>query len=232
MEIHGLNKLTLLDYPQHTACTVFTGGCNFRCPFCHNATLVLSPNSQPIIKEEEFFAFLDKRVGLLEGVCITGGEPTLVRGLIEFIEKIKAKGLKVKLDTNGSRPEIIRKLIDGKKIDYIAMDIKNSLDAYGKTIGIDNFDTTPIEESVKIIMSSGIDYEFRTTVVREYHEEENFAKIGQWLSGAKLYALQNFRDGEDLIVSGLGNHTEQKMQLFCEIVTPFFQKVLIRGKSL
>ncbi len=232
MIIHGLNKLTLLDYPEHTACTVFTGGCNFRCPFCHNATLVFNPDSQPVINEEEFFSFLNKRKGLLEGVCITGGEPTITKGLEDFIGKIKDIGLNVKLDTNGSRPEVIRKLLADRKVDYIAMDIKNSLDAYGKTIGIENFNTAPIEESVKIIMDSDIDYEFRTTVVKEYHDTENFIKIGQWLKGAKLYVLQDFRDGEDLITSGLGNHTEHKMQEFCQQLTPFFQKVLIRGKNL
>lgn len=231
MIIHGLNKLTLLDYPKHTACTVFTGGCNFRCPFCHNASLVLRPNSQPIIKEEELFEYLDKRKGVIEGVCITGGEPTLCEDLFIFIEKIKERGFLVKLDTNGSNPKIIERLIKEKTVDFIAMDIKNSLDAYAKTIGVPNYNTSNVEQSVKIIMSSDIDYEFRTTVVKQYHDDINFIAIGNWLNGAKKYVLQSFQDGEDLISSGLGNHTNDKMRHFCTLLTPFIDKVLIRGEN-
>ena len=231
MVIHGLNKLTLLDYPHHTACTVFVGGCNFRCPFCHNASLVLRPNTQPVIKEEEFFEYLDKRKGLIEGVCITGGEPTLYSELPEFIKKIKERGFLVKLDTNGTNPDMLAQLIETKSIDYIAMDIKNSLDSYGKTVGVPNFDTTSIKRSVKIIMENGVDYEFRTTVVKEFHNDNNFLEISKWLKGAKRYVLQNFRDGEDLIMSGLGNHTDEKIRHFCGLLTPFIDKVSIRGEN-
>lgn len=231
MIIHGLNKLTLLDYPHHTACTVFTGGCNFRCPFCHNASLVLCPTSQPIISEEEFFDYLDKRKGVLEGVCITGGEPTLCPDLVTFIDKIKARGYLVKLDTNGSNPNVLKTLIAQKKLDFIAMDIKNSLDAYGETIGVANYDTSNVEESVRLIMASDIEYEFRTTVVKQYHDENNFIAIGQWLNGASKYVLQSFVDGDDLITSGLGNHTNDKMRHFCTLLTPFIDKVSIRGEN-
>ncbi len=151
MIINGLQKLTLLDYPGRTACTIFTSGCNFRCPFCHNAPLVLTPAENPVIPEEEIFFFLNKRKGILDGVCITGGEPLLQNDIEKFTGKIKKLGYMVKLDTNGSNPERLASLIEKGIIDYVAMDIKNTKDKYGQTIGVDNFDITPIEKSVELL---------------------------------------------------------------------------------
>ena len=152
MEIHGLNKTTLLDYPEHVACTVFTGHCNFRCPFCHNGDLVLDPGNQPTISEEEFFSFLDKRSAMLDGVAITGGEPTLQKDLPDFISRVKSRGLLVKLDTNGARPDIMIDLIDQGLVDYVAMDIKASLPSYAKTVGLNSLDTSAVSESVAYLL--------------------------------------------------------------------------------
>lgn len=174
---------------------------------------------------------MDKRKGLLEGVCITGGEPTLYDSLPAFIKKIKDKSFLVKLDTNGTNPDMLSQLIAEKSIDYIAMDIKNSEESYSETVGVPNCDTNPIKQSVKIIMQSDIDYEFRTTVVKQYHDDNNFLAIGRWLKGAKRYVLQSFQDGDNLIMSGLGNHTDDKMRHFCQLLTPFVDKVLIRGEN-
>ena len=170
MKIHGLNKLTLLDYPGHMACLIFTGACNYRCPFCHNASLVLNPNSQPAISEEEIFSFLQSRKGILEGVCISGGEPTLQADLPDFIRKIRAMGFHIKLDTNGSRPGILKGLLDERMLDYVSMDIKNAPEKYLTTIGIpadpqtptDNLITDSVHQSAELLMQSGIPYEFRS----------------------------------------------------------------------
>jgi len=199
MQIHGFNKTTLLDYPGHLACTVFTGSCQFRCPFCHNASLVLNPASQPVIPQEEVLATLKKRQHILEGVCITGGEPTLQADLPLFIEKIKALGLHVKLDTNGDNPAMLKYLVGENLLDYVAMDIKNSPEHYGKSIGLPDFDLTQIRESVTFLKEGHVDYEFRTTVVRQFNKAEDFEAIARWLSGAKVYYLQAFKDSGDLI---------------------------------
>ncbi|MDD7494241.1 MAG: anaerobic ribonucleoside-triphosphate reductase activating protein, partial [Eubacteriales bacterium] len=177
MLIHGLQKLTLLDYPGKVACTVFTGGCNFRCPFCHNGSLVLRPDEGEHIPEEELFALLKKRQGVLEGVCITGGEPTLAFGLETLMARIKEMGYLVKLDTNGTRPKAVKRIIDAGLADMIAMDIKNSYKKYPETCGVPGYDTAPVKESIQLIMSSGIDYEFRTTVMREFHTPDDIRAI-------------------------------------------------------
>lgn len=212
MKIMGLQKLTLLDYPGKTACTVFTAGCNFRCPFCHNASLVTHIKEETEITEEEFFAFLKKRQGVLDGVCITGGEPTLMPDLEEFIEKIKEMGFEVKLDTNGYNPNILSELIDKNLIDYVAMDIKNCKEKYGLTVGIENFDISPIEKSVEILKRGAVDFEFRTTVVDELHTAEDIEKIGKWLYPAEKYYLQGFKDSGDLIENGLHGKSENDMK--------------------
>lgn len=199
MQIHGLNKTTLLDYPEHLASTVFTGGCNFRCPFCHNKTLVLTPDKQPLINEQEVLDYFEKRKTIIEGVCITGGEPTLQKDLPEFLKKIKAIGLKVKLDTNGYRPEIIKLLYDQGLVDYIAMDIKASKERYSKVAGVSNLDLSKIEESIKFIIENFQDYEFRTTVVKELHSPDEILKIKEWLKGAKKYRLNSFRESDGVI---------------------------------
>lgn len=192
MQIHGLNKTTLLDYPEHVACTVFCGHCNFRCPFCQNADLVLNPSSQPSIPEEEFWTFLSKRKGMLEGVCITGGEPTLHKDLPDFIARIKAQGLLVKLDTNGYRPEILKKLMEENLIDYVAMDLKSSKEGYALSAGLQNFDIRAVETSVDLLMRGNIPYEFRTTVVKDLHTFQDFLSISEWIKGCRAYYLQSY----------------------------------------
>lgn len=229
MEIHGFNKTTLLDYPEHLASTIFTGGCNFRCPFCHNASLVTNPLSQPLIAEEAIFSVLEKRSHFLEGVCITGGEPTLSKELPEFIRKIKNIGLKVKLDTNGTSPHILKELINNHLVDYIAMDIKNSKKHYSISIGINNYDPSCICESVDIIMCSDIVYEFRTTVVKEHHTRDDFIDIGKWISGAKAYFIQTFKNSGDLICDNLSGFSKTEMTEFKKILLPYVEYVDIRG---
>lgn len=200
MIISGQQKLTLIDFPGHLATTIFTAGCNFRCPFCHNPELVLGGRVQVAAddsSERDFFAFLEKRRGKIEGVCITGGEPTLQPDLIDFIRKIKERGFMVKLDTNGTRPDVVKKLIDQRLLDFVAMDIKNRLEKYGKTAGT-KLDPERIELSVDLIRNNLADYEFRTTVVPGLHEEEDFLAIARWLSGSRAYYLQEYR--EDVIL--------------------------------
>ena len=199
MKIHGLSKTTLLDYPSHLACTVFTGHCNMRCPFCQNGELVLCPDSEPGIPEEDFFSFLDSRKGRLEGVAITGGEPTVNADLVDFIKKIKERDLLVKLDSNGLRPNVLKYLIDNSLIDYAAMDIKSSKEGYPLASGIKNIDISAIEESVNILMSSSIEYEFRTTVMKELHTEKEFRSIAEWIKGCRAYYLQSYRHSETIL---------------------------------
>lgn len=228
MQIHGMNKTTLLDYPGIVATTLFTGNCNFRCPFCQNADLVLDPMSQPLISEEEIFSHLKKRKGIVKGVCVTGGEPTLQPDIMEFLSKIHEIGLLVKLDSNGYRPEVLRKLLESGCVDYFAMDIKTSLDEYDKVAGV-KIDSEKINESVSIIMNSGKEYEFRTTVVRELHNKENFEKIAELLSGAKQYFLQGYVDSERVISPGFTAYSLNELEEFKEILQPKIKKVYIRG---
>lgn len=192
MVIGGFQRLTLIDYPGKIATTVFTVGCSFRCPFCHNPELVLSPGVSNSM-EKDFFAFLEKRKEKLEGVCITGGEPTIQPDLVGFIKKIKKMGFSVKLDSNGSRPDVLKKIIDGKMVDFIAMDIKNCPERYSETNGVKT-DVERIKLSVQMIMNSGIPYEFRTTVVPGIHKKEDFDKIVKWIKGASAYYLQEYRE--------------------------------------
>ena len=199
MRLGGIQKLTLLDYPGTVACTVFTLGCNMRCPFCHNGELVLCPDSEPGIPEEDFFAFLESRKNRLEGVAITGGEPTVNADLVDFIKKIKERDLLVKLDSNGTRPDILKELIDSSLVDYIAMDIKSSKEGYPKACGLKSMDLSVIEESVKLLMNSGIEYEFRTTVMKELHSEKEFREIAEWIKGCSAYYLQSYRPAETLL---------------------------------
>lgn len=236
MIICGLQKLTLLDFPGRMACIIFTKGCDFRCPFCHNASLVINAQEnsdrqldiQPIT-EDEIFSFLKKRSGILDGVVITGGEPTLQKDLIPFIAKIKELGYKVKLDTNGNRPQVVESLLAQDLIDYIAMDIKNCKEKYARTIGVNKFDISNIIRSVDIIKASGIDYEFRTTVVDNFHSDEDFVSIGKWLSGAKAYYLQNFVDSGDLIAPGCRGASPEKMAQYKEITAKYIPNTSIRG---
>jgi len=229
MEIHGLVKTTLLDYPQHVAATVFTGGCNFRCPFCHNKDLVLHPNSVPLIHEDELFSFLKKRHGVLDGVCITGGEPTLQPDLISFIRKIKELGFLVKLDTNGYCPEVLHQLLEEHLLDYVAMDIKNSPEKYALTSGIFNLNLDKINHSIELLLACSIPYEFRTTLVSELHTAEDITKIGQWIKGASAYFLQAYKESDSVISKGFTPCTYEQMKSFIGLLQPDILRVEMRG---
>ncbi|HBI74169.1 MAG TPA: anaerobic ribonucleoside-triphosphate reductase activating protein [Lachnospiraceae bacterium] len=229
MQIHGFNKTTLLDYPQHLAATIFLGSCNMRCPFCHNSSLVLHPDSIPAIPTEEVLSYLAKRRGILEGVCITGGEPTVNPDLPDLIKEIKALGLKVKLDTNGSNPSLLKALVEDKLIDYVAMDIKNSRENYGLSVGIKEYNTNKINDSITYLLTSPIAYEFRTTIVKEHHTSEDIRSIGQWISGAKAYYLQSYKDSGEILSPGLSSHTKDTLLSFVKLLTPYVEKVELRG---
>lgn len=229
MKIMGLQKLTLLDFPGKMACTVFTGGCNFRCPFCHNASLVIGPEYVPLMTEDEFFDFLNKRKGVLDGVCITGGEPTLQPDLEEFITKIKALGYAVKLDTNGFLPDKMISLVEKGLIDYVAMDIKSSPSGYGRATGIQGFNLAPIKRSVDFLKKGMVDYEFRTTVVKELHGENEINDIADWLQGDSKYFLQGFEDSGNLINDSLHGYDENKMQSLLNLLKNRLPKAQIRG---
>ena len=229
MRISGLQKTTLLDFPGRVACTIFLNGCNFRCPFCQNSE-ILDGRGGEDIAEEELFAFLRKRKGILDGVCVSGGEPLVHAETLELLGKIKALGYGVKLDTNGAFPERLKEAARAGLVDFVAMDIKNSPKNYAKTAGV-AVDMAKIEESAKFLMESGIEYEFRTTVVKELHAAEDFVRIGQWLRGAKRYFLQAFRDGETVLQSGLTPCTDAEMQTFKQLLKPYIPNVLIRGEE-
>ncbi len=229
MYINGLQKLTLLDFPGKLAATVFFGGCNFRCPFCHNASLVLRPAEAEKISEEQFFSFLKSRIGKLEGVCITGGEPTLYPELPSLIKKIKDMGFAVKLDTNGTSPDMLESLVSRGLIDYVAMDIKNSPEKYPLTSGVTNVDMSKIERSVAFLLSDKVDYEFRTTVVRELHTPADFLAISEWIKGAKRMFLQSFKDSGDLIAQGFSGYCEEEMRAILDQILPNVPNAQIRG---
>jgi len=195
MNINGIQKLTLIDYPGKVACTLFTGGCNFRCPFCHNAGLVINPDASEIISEDEILSFLKKRVNLLDGVCITGGEPLMQKDITRFAGEIKKLGFAVKIDTNGSFPERLKELVESKNIDYVAMDIKNAPSKYASTVGKEDCFLPAIQKSVEYLKSGVIDFEFRTTAVRQFHNARDFLEMGEWIQGSHTkWYLQNFCD--------------------------------------
>ena len=227
MNISGIQKLTLLDYPGKCACTLFLAGCNLRCPFCHNASLVVG-QAPAAMTEEEFFAFLKKRRGLLDGVCVTGGEPTLRKDLPDFIRRIKEMGYLVKLDTNGSNPEMLRQLLAEKLLDYVAMDIKNCPERYAETCG--GIDILPqVQESLAILKEDNVEYELRTTLCRPFHDESALEAMGKWLSGTKNYYLQNFVDSGDLIGSEVSGFTKEEMEALRNSVLPHIPTTRIRG---
>lgn len=233
--ISGLQKLTLLDYPGKIACTVFLGECNFRCPFCHNGSLVVPSEISELMSEDEFLAFLDSRIGRLDGVCISGGEPTLTPNLADFIRKIKERGFAVKLDTNGSRPEVLRSVIDENLLDYVAMDIKNSPENYAKTVGFNSeFEVRnsklieSVRESAKILMQGRVDFEFRTTLCRELHSEGDIEAIGKWLSGDEKFFLQSYRDEGDLLLGGFSAYTEAERRGLLEILQKYIPNADLR----
>ena len=228
MNIHGLQKMTLLDFPGHVACTVFLGSCDFRCPFCHNFELACG-NEKPVMTEDELITFLEGRTSLLDGVAFTGGEPCLHKDLPELIKKIRAMGYPVKLDTNGYHPEMVEMLIDEKLVDYIAMDIKNSGEKYAMTCGIPSVDMEKIGRSIDLIMNRAKDYEFRTTCVAELHEAEDFEKMGEMIKGAKKYFLQAFTDRESVPFGNLHAPSYEKMAEFAEISRKYALNVELRG---
>ena len=229
MNIQGFQKTTLLDFPRHVAATVFFGGCNFRCPFCHNGNLVLSPDSAAAIRAEEVLSYLDKRKKILDGVCITGGEPTLQGALAGFLFRIKQLGLAVKLDTNGYRPEVLKELCREGLVDYVAMDIKGAPEKYSSICGLSQMDFSRIEESVEFLLSGSVDYEFRTTVTRELHHEDDFSAIGRWIPGAKAYYLQGYQDSPNVISPGFTAYTLAELKEFQRLLTVYIPHVEIRG---
>ena len=228
MIIRGLQKTTLLDYPEKLACTVFTGGCNFRCPFCHNASLVLHASKVEEISNDEFFSYLSKRKGLLDGVCITGGEPLLNDDIVDFIKKIRSYELLIKLDTNGSFPDKLEYLLDNKLVDYVAMDIKNSKEKYSLTAGTSDF-PHGIEESIDIIIAKAPDYEFRTTVVRELHTANDVCKIANRIKNAKKYFLQSYVDSGDIITDGFSAYSAEEMLEILENARKILPCTELRG---
>lgn len=228
MIIRGLQKTTLLDFPEKLACTVFTGGCNFRCPFCHNASLVLNSGAIEEIPEDDFFSYLSRRKGVLDGVCITGGEPLLNSDIFEFIKKIRSYGLLVKLDTNGSMPDRLEALLDAGLVDYVAMDIKNAPTKYALTAGVDEY-PAEIERSIDIIIKKAPEYEFRTTVVRELHEKEDIIKIANRIKNAKKYFLQSYVDSGDIISSGFSAYSPTEMLEILENTRKILPCTALRG---
>lgn len=229
MKFHGFQKMTVLDYPGHIACTAFTGGCNLRCPFCHNALLVTELDSSATIDEEEILSFLKKRQGLLDGIAITGGEPLLQPDMPAFIQKVKDLGFLVKLDTNGCYPDILKQLVEDKLVDYVAVDIKNSIPKYPETVGVPDFDVTPILETVAYLKTNPVAYEFRTTIVKEFHAEEDIRNIADWIAGPEPYFLQNFTDSGHLIGSNLHEVGKEQLEQFCRIAKEKVPLTKIRG---
>lgn len=230
MKFHGLQKMTLLDFPGRVAATLFTGGCNFRCPFCHNAMLVTDVKAEDAIyTEEDIFKFLSGRKGLLDGIAITGGEPLMHRDILEFIPKVREMGFAVKLDTNGAYPKLLREILDKKLVDYVAMDVKNSFEKYAVTIGVPGFDTAPVEESMDMLMQGDIPFEFRTTITKEFHEIEDIEKISKKISGETRYFLQNFVDSGNLICAETHGQTEEIMRQMAETARKYAPKTELRG---
>lgn len=230
MNISGIQKLTLLDYPGTVACTLFTGGCNFRCPFCHNASLVLPEQiEEAAISEDEVMSFLKKRTGMLDGVAITGGEPLLHADLPELLRKIKDLGYKIKLDTNGSNPKLLREIVEAGLVDRVAMDIKNDPEQYMLTVGC-KVDMKAVEQSKDYLLSGVIDYEFRTTVVKGIHTKESLVAAAKWISGAKEYYLQQFKDSGNLIdPEELTAFDEKQMHELADAVREYVPAVQVRG---
>lgn len=227
MVFAGFQKLTLLDYPGKVACILFTKGCNFRCPFCHNGSLVRGDEAQTIT-DTEILTFLKKRQGILEGVCITGGEPLLHKGLKDFIKEVRKLGYSVKLDTNGSFPEKLKSLVEEGLVDYVAMDIKNSFAKYPLTCGVET-DIDNIKESIDFLMSDSVDYEFRTTLVKELHTFGDMEEIGKNISGAKRYFLQNFKDSGDVLEENMHPFEESDLEKMKNIATKYVEETTIRG---
>lgn len=229
MKICGFQKLTLLDFPGHVACTIFTGGCNLRCPFCHNALLVTEVNEVETYEEQEILDYLRKRQGILDGVAITGGEPLLQKDIKDFIRKVRELGYAVKLDTNGTYPAILKDIVSEGLVDYVAVDIKNSKEKYAETVGIPGFSVAPVEETIQYLLENHVDYEFRTTVVSEFHETEDIISIARWISGSPRYFLQNFVDSGHLIGADLHEVPRETLKNMAEEAKKYIPATAIRG---
>ncbi len=233
--ISGLQKMTLLDFPGKVACTVFLQGCNYRCPFCHNSPL-LPGKGESFMEPEELLAFLKSRRGLLEGVCVSGGEPTLQPGLEALLREIKALGFAVKLDTNGSRPAVLKRLVEQGLVDYVAMDVKNSPDRYGETVGVERPDLTVLEESLRFLIDGKLPYELRTTLVDQLHDETSIREMGQWLASLvpgkkpRQLFLQSFVDRDTVIYDGLSAPLPETVERYAEILVGFVENIAIRNK--
>ena len=229
MDFNGWEKLSLVDFDDYLTTTFFTSGCNFRCPFCHNKNLVLTPNDNPTIPWEMMLDYLKRRKKELDAVCITGGEPTLMGDLIEKLVQIKELGYLVKLDTNGTNPDLLKELYQRNLVDYFAMDIKNSKGKYAETAGLEKINPAKLEDSVSFLMSSGCRYEFRTTIMKEFHDEESFAAIGEWLSGAERYFLQRYVDSENCIKRGMHMIKKEEAEHYAELLRRSIKRVELRG---
>lgn len=241
MKILGLSKTTLLDYPNRVACTIFLGGCNFRCPFCHNKDIVLASGRITEYSQDEFFTFLKKRKGILTGVCITGGEPTIHDDLPDFIAVVKELGYKVKLDTNGSNPTMLAALIADRQIDYCAMDIKNRPEKYDTSVSFTAspavYDLSKIRQSVELLLSqpctdsNSFSYEFRTTLVKELHEESDIRAICEWITGAKAYYLQSYVESDGVFCKRFHAHDESTLRAFEHLCQTYIPNTHLRGVS-
>lgn len=229
MKFFGMEKLSLVDYDNHTACTVFTGGCNFRCPYCHNGDLVDVVNNAVCVSESEVLEYLTKRKNLIDGLVVSGGEPTLHRDLPDFLLKVKAIGCNVKLDTNGTSPDMLKSLIDSKLVDFVAMDIKNSPNKYPVTVGTADLDLTAIFKSAALLMENNVPYEFRTTVISELHEEKDFEDIGRWLQGAEKYFVQRYRDADGCLSHGYTEVPELTAKGFVSALSKYVKNAALRG---
>lgn len=229
MEIYGMQKTTLVDFPGHVATTLFTGGCNFRCPYCHNSELIQSLEKSAPYHTDEIFSHLNKRKGILEGVVVSGGEPTLQKDLPDFLRKIKEMGYLVKLDTNGTNPTMLRELTGAGLVDYIAMDIKHSRVKYPSAAGISAVDMDSILASVDFLKENRVDYEFRSTLCVELHRETDITAIGLWLANAKAYYLQPYKESPQVLCPGFHPHSKEKLLDFVTLLSAFIEKVEIRG---
>ncbi len=227
--IKGLQKTSLIDYPAKIVSTVFLADCNFRCPYCHNPELIENPDELPTINEEEIIEHLKNKRKWLDGICISGGEPTIHKKLVDFIKKIKKENFLVKLDTNGTNPEMIKEVLDNKLVDFISMDIKTCLDKYEKVAKV-KVNKEDIQKSVDLIRNSKIDYEFRTTILPKLHSEEDIIKMGGWLKGSKKFVLQQFKPGRclDKSYEKMKSFTKEEIEKFKKVLEPFFDNVDIR----
>lgn len=229
MVIQGLKKFSLLDYPGKIACTVFTAGCNFRCPYCYYKPLVMDTHENREIPVEDVYAFLEKYRGFLDGVCLTGGEPLIQHGVEDFLKNVSELGYAVKLETNGSFPDKLRRIVSEGLVSYVAMDIKNSPESYGKTVGIQGYDVEKVRKSVEFLLSGAVPYEFCTTVVLEYHQRSDFESIGKWIPNAKQYYLQRFLNSEYVIQPGLHRYNDSIMEQALQIVKREVPSAKLRG---